>query len=210
VRAVQQGESPEVVVRALGIARQTIYNWLSRYRDGGWDALDARKRGRRRPKLDGRAMRWIYDTVTQKNPLQLRFPFALWTCGMVGEVIYRRFKIRLSRATVGRLMRQLGLSAQRPLWRAYQQDPEAIERWLKEEFPKIQGEATRLKATIFLGMRLGFDRIFIRGRPGGFGARRRLCRRRGTGELEHDLSGESIRAVTVYGDVAADRGEGVY
>jgi len=144
-----------VVVRALGIARQTIYNWLSRYRDGGWDALDARKRGRRRPKLDGRAMRWIYDTVTQKNPLQLRFPFALWTCGMVGEVIYRRFKIRLSRATVGRLMRQRGLSAQRPLWRAYQQDPEAIERWLKEEFPKIQGEARRLKATIFFGDEAG-------------------------------------------------------
>ena len=43
--------------------------------------------------------------------------------GIVGEVICRRFKIRLSRASVGRLMRRLGLSAERPLWRAYQQDP---------------------------------------------------------------------------------------
>jgi len=144
-----------VAVGALGIPRQTIYNRLSRYRDGGWDALDARKRGGRRPKLDGRAMRWIYDTVTQKNPLQLRFRFALWTWGMVGEVIYRRLKIRLSRARAGRLMRQLGLNAQRPLWRAYRQDPEAIERWLKEEFPKIQGEARRLKATIFFGDEAG-------------------------------------------------------
>lgn len=167
VQAVQQGESPEVVARALGIARQTIYNWLSLYRYGGWDALDAKKRGGRRPRLNGKALRWIYDTVTQKNPLQLRFPFALWTCGMVAEVIYRRFKIRLSRASVGRLMHQLGLSAQRPLWRAYQQDPKAIERWLKEEFPRIEAEARRLKAKIYFGDEAGIRSDFHSGTTWG-------------------------------------------
>ena len=82
---------------------------------------------------------------------------------MVGEVIYRRFKIRLSRTSVGRLMRQLGLSAQRPLWRAYQQDPEAIELWLKGEFPKIRGEARRLKATIVFGNEAGVRSDFHSG-----------------------------------------------
>lgn len=167
VQAVQQGESPEVVARALGIARQTIYNWLTLYRHGGWDALDARRRGGRRRKLNGEALRWIYDTVTQKNPLQLRFPFALWTCGMVSEVIYGRFKIRLSRASVGRLMHQLGLSAQRPLWRAYQQDPRAIEGWLKEEFPRIEAEARRLKAKIYFGDEAGIRSDFHSGTTWG-------------------------------------------
>lgn len=167
VQAVQQGESPEVVARALGIARQTIYNWLALYRDGGWDALDARKRGGRRRKLNGKAMKWIYDTVTRKNPLQLNFPFALWTCAMVAQVIYDRFKVKLSRASVGRLMNQLGLSAQRPLWRAYQQDPVAVERWLKEEFPKIQAEAKRLKAKIFFGDEAGIRSDFHSGTTWG-------------------------------------------
>jgi len=47
VTAVQEGESPEDVVRVLGISRATIYGWLSRYRQGGWGQLDAKKRGGR-------------------------------------------------------------------------------------------------------------------------------------------------------------------
>jgi transposase-like protein len=52
---VQGGQSPETVAAALGINRSTMYGWLARYRDGGWGALDARKRGRRKRKLDPKA-----------------------------------------------------------------------------------------------------------------------------------------------------------
>ena len=120
VASVQEGQSPEVVAKALGINRVTIYGWLSRYRHGGWGALDARKRGGRRPKLDAKAMRWIYQTVTEKNPLQLKFTYALWTAKMVGQIIHQRFDIQLSKASVCRLLGQLGLTPQRPVWRAYQ------------------------------------------------------------------------------------------
>lgn len=155
VQQVQAGESPEVVAAALGINRTTIYDWLSLYRHGGWDALTAKKRGGRRRKLDGRALRWIFDTVTMKNPLQLQFPFALWTCAMIGAVIADRFGVRLSRSSVGRLLTQLGLSAQRPLWRAYQQNPAEVDRWLKQEYPKIQALARRQGAEIFFGDEAG-------------------------------------------------------
>ena len=79
VARVEAGESPETVARVMGIARATMYGWLALYRAGGFDALVARKRGGRRPKLDGKALRWIYRTIAGKNPLQMRFKFALWT-----------------------------------------------------------------------------------------------------------------------------------
>lgn len=155
VAQVQAGESPEVVAGAIGINRTTIYDWISLYRHGGLGALDARKRGGRRRKLDGAAMRWIYRTVVTKNPLQLRFAFALWTCDMVAELIWQKFKVRLSRSSVGRLLGQLGLSAQRPLWRAYQQDPVAVQRWRQQDYPKIKAQARACGAQIYFGDEAG-------------------------------------------------------
>ena len=155
VSAVQNGESPEQVARVMGVHRSTMYGWLARYRAGGWDRLDARKRGGRRPKLDGAALKWIYRTVTLGNPQQFKFRFALWTSAMVGVLIRERFGIPLSRASVCRLLGQLGLSAQRPLWRAYQQDPAAVDRWLREEFPRISALAKVEKAAIWFGDEAG-------------------------------------------------------
>ncbi len=155
VASVQDGQSPEVVARALGINRVTIYGWLSRYRHGGWGALDANKRGGRPPKLDAKALKWIYQTVTEKNPLQLKFTFALWTAKMVGQIIDQRFDIKLSKASVCRLLGQLGLTPQRPVWRAYQQRPEAVQKWLQEEYPRIQRLARQKGAVIFFGDEAG-------------------------------------------------------
>jgi transposase len=155
VASVQEGQSPEIVAKALGINRVTIYGWLSRYRHGGWGALDAKKRGGRSPKLDGKALQWIFNTVTNKNPTQLKFSFALWTARMVGQLIHQRFGIKLSKASVCRLLGQLGLTPQRPVWRAYQQKPEEVQRWLQEEYPKIKRLARQKKALIFFGDEAG-------------------------------------------------------
>jgi transposase len=152
VRAVQQvqaGESPEVVIRALGYSRRCIYSWLAMYRAGGWDALKAKKIPGRPKKLSGRDLQWVYRTVTGKNPLQLGFPFALWTRRMIQSLIHKRCGVRLSLASVGRLLAQLGLTCQKPLWRAYQQDGSRVEQWLKREYPRIRARAKREKAEIF-------------------------------------------------------------
>jgi transposase len=155
VLQVQAGVGPETVAKAMGINRTTIYDWLAAYRKGGWSALEAKKRGGRKAKLNGRAMKWIFDTVTMKNPMQMKFPFALWTLEMVRLMIEKKFGVKLSKSSVNRLLDQLGLSAQRPLWRAYQQNPEAVESWLKKEFPKIKRQAAKEGAEIFFGDEAG-------------------------------------------------------
>jgi len=155
VKAVQNGESPEDVARILGISRVTIYNWLALYRKGGWAALEAKKRGGRKPRLDGKAMAWLYKAIANKTPDQYKFPFALWTSKLVARLIKERLGISLSKASVCRLLNQLGLSAQRPMWRAYQQNAQHVELWLKKEFPAIRARARREKAEIWFADEAG-------------------------------------------------------
>jgi transposase len=155
VGAVQSGESPEVVARAMGINRVTIYGWTALYRSGGWGQLNARKRGGRKPKLNAKAMQWIYRTVTMNQPTQFKFPFALWTSKMLAAIIAKHLGVKLSKASVCRLLVQMGLTAQRPLWRAYQQDPAAVNKWMEEQFPAIRAQAKREMAEIWFGDEAG-------------------------------------------------------
>jgi transposase len=151
VRSVHDGESPEVVARIIGINRSTIYGWLAQYRRGGWSALKAKPLFGRPPKLDGKKLKWIYNTVTQKNPMQLKFAFALWTREMVAKLIKVRYNISLSVVSVGRLLAQLGITCQRPLHRALERDEALVRQWLKQDYPKIRALAQREKADIYFG-----------------------------------------------------------
>jgi transposase len=149
VRRIEEGENPEVVVKALGMNRRTIYRWIALYREGGTEALKARPLMGRPLKLSGAKLRWIYRTIVTKNPLQLRFPFALWTREMVQELIERKYGIKLSVVSVGRLLKKLGLTCQKPLMRAFQQDPVVVEQWREEEYPRIKQLAREEKAEIY-------------------------------------------------------------
>lgn len=151
VEQVQAGESPEVIIKALGFSRACIYNWLAAYRAGGWDALKARQLMGRPPRIKGEQMKWLYDTIVGRSPAQHRFEFALWTRQIIQAMLREVWKLKLSLSSISRLLAQLGLSCQRPLFRASEQDPARVARWRTDEFPAIQAAAKREKAQIFFG-----------------------------------------------------------
>lgn len=155
VERVQAGESPEVVIQALGFTRSCIYAWLAKYRAGGWGALKARALKGRPRKIKGAQMRWLYRTITGQSPLQFRFEFALWTREMIRILLAEQFQLKLSLASVGRLLKQLGLTCQRPLFRAMEQDPERVRQWRAEEYPGIRAAARAAGAEIYFGDEAG-------------------------------------------------------
>ena len=74
---------------------------------------------------------------------------------MVGEVLYQQFDIRLSKSALSRLLKILGFSPQRPLYRAWQQDEVLVQKWQTEAFPAIRAEAKAVGATIYFGDEAG-------------------------------------------------------
>jgi transposase len=149
VGQIQQGAHPDEVAAGLGMTRAAVYGWLAKYREGGLEALKARPVPGRPPKLSGSQLQRLYGLVVGNDPRQLRFAFALWSRAMVRELIGREFGVALSEVSVGRLPRKLGLSPQRPLYRAYQQNPQAVARWKAEEYPTIREQAAKVGATIY-------------------------------------------------------------
>lgn len=151
VERIQSGESPELIAKTLGIHRTTVYGWLAQYRIGGWNALKSKPTPGAKPKIDGKKLEWVFDTVTSKNPQQMKFEFALWTREMVQKLIKDKFQIKLSLKAVGRLLCQLGLTCQKPLYKAIQKDESLVRKWLKNIFPMIKSRARKEKADIYFG-----------------------------------------------------------
>lgn len=151
VKRVEAGESPETVIKALGFTRACIYNWLSKYREGGLEALKAKPLNGRPARLSGKQLQKLYTIITHKNPTQLNFEFALWTRSMIRDVIKDKFNVKLSDVSVGRLLRKIGLSPQRPLRKAYQRNEEKVNAWQKQCYPEIKRLAKKEKATIYFG-----------------------------------------------------------
>jgi transposase len=149
VLRVQEGEEPSVVIASYGLCRTSIYRWLRAAEEGGEEALASKKaKGPARrltPKQEAQVRAWICG----KDPRQHGFDFGLWTRQIVQDLIARRFKRRVSLSFVGRLLRRIGITPQKPLRRAYARDPEAIQAWLDFEYPKLRRRAGRRGASIF-------------------------------------------------------------
>ena len=135
VDAVRRGESPSEVARILDIPLRTMFEWLARYRRGGYDALRDGTRSGRPRKVTGKVMRWLYEAITSGDPQQYEFPFCLWTIAIIRTLLKREFGIQLSKSGISRLLRHLGLSPQRPIYRSYKQDPEELDKYLSPNVP---------------------------------------------------------------------------
>ena len=118
-------------------------------RRAGSGALASTKATGRPPKLTDRQKRQIFRWINGKDPRQYGFDFGLWTRRIVSELVRRKFGVHLGVTAVGRVLQELGITPQKPLRRAYERDPEAIERWKTDVFPALRARARKRGAKIF-------------------------------------------------------------
>jgi len=150
VKAVREGQTVTSVAAAFGLNERTVFRWLSKYAGGGQSALLAKPVPGRPPKVTPEEMSWIARAVGDESPQQFKFPYGLWTLSLIGKLIERQFGKSLSLASVSRIMKILGFSAQKPQYQAWQQDPVLVRQWESETYPEIPAEARRAGASIYI------------------------------------------------------------
>ena len=148
-RRVHEGERPSDVIASYGLCRTSIYRWLRAERKRGEKALQSTKGTGRPPKLTDKQKKQVRRWICGKDPRQYGFDFGLWTRQIVGALIKERMGIDLGLTAVGRLLAELEITPQKPLRRAYERDPEAIEKWKTETFPLIRVRAIERGADVF-------------------------------------------------------------
>jgi transposase len=156
----RQGLTQARAAEIVGVQRQTVNLWLKRYRaQGEAGVLDGRRvsprrgRGRLTAAEAGQARRWIAD----RTPDQLKLPFALWTSRAVRDLIELRFAKRLGLSTVQLYLKRWGMTPQRPLARAKERSPAAIQAWLERTYPAIAKRAKAQGAVIYWGDETGIS-----------------------------------------------------
>jgi len=148
----------EAISEAIGVCHSTVRNWSRLYTKGGSKALQLKSKGRRvgenrtlTPEQESRVQKLIRD----KCPEQLKMPFALWTRIAVQQLIKWLYSIDMPRRTVGEYLKRWGYTPQKPLRRAYEQNPKAVQKWLDEEYPAIEERSRKENAEIHWGDETG-------------------------------------------------------
>ena len=158
VHARQAGYAVVDIAAILGVREETVSRWCSQYNRGGQEALPGDRTGR--PPGSGRLLTSeqepsIREAIETKNPQELGIASALWTRQAVQELIEQQAGIRLPIRTVGEYLRRWGYTPQKPVRKAYRQDPEAVAEWLEKTYPEIERRAAQEGGEIHWGDETG-------------------------------------------------------
>lgn len=149
IEATKAGIKAIDLALAYGVNRRLYFRWLSDYYKGGEQALNTKSILGRPPKLAEPQMQSLAQAVTDQTPLQHGFEVVLWTLSILRELIRRQFGHTMSLSSVSRVLLLLGITVHKPLYLAWQQDPERVRKWEIEEFPAIKQQARAQGAMVF-------------------------------------------------------------
>jgi transposase len=168
IRLIKQGRTQAEVAQILGVRAATVSVWWKIYRTGGKQALKLTNPGPAKGSncyLNKDQEKEIQKLIVDKTPDQLKLPFALWDRKAICQLIYDRYGIKLAIRTMGDYLKRWNYTPQRPLKRAYEQQPKLVKEWLDNTYPEIERRAKQERAEIHWGDETGMrsDAHFGRG-----------------------------------------------
>jgi transposase len=148
VRMRKSGARVGDIAKLFDVSRETVSRWLTQYKAGGARSLKGKKSSGRPRKIDCSEFSPKLNKIIKHPATKFGFENPLWTCQRIKKVIHSELKLKLSRSTVWRALRETNLSCQKPERRAFEQDPVARKHWIEKEWPKLKNKAKKQRAVI--------------------------------------------------------------
>ncbi len=180
----RRGLTYKAIAAQVGLSQTGVFDICKRFAAQGAKGLVSQPRGRKPDQqrlLAADQEAEVRRLICRHTPDELNLPFALWSRTAVQELIRQRCGVVLAVRTVGKYLARWGFTAQKPIRRAYEQNPAAVRRWLRRDYPAIVAAARRARGTIFWGDETGLRSDDVRGRsyaPRGRTPVVRVCHRR--------------------------------
>jgi transposase len=133
----QQGWPQKQIAEALGVSPGAVSQWIARGKAGGVEALRKQPRSGATPKLTHQQRERLPELLRQ-GAEAFGFVGDVWTQQRIASVIKRVFGVSYHVDHIGRLLRAIGWSVQKPIERASERNDAAIERWRSEKWPAIK------------------------------------------------------------------------
>lgn len=137
MRLLDEGRTLGEVARIVGCHASSVMRWRDARAREGDEGLKPSKASGRPPKLSEAHSERLLEVLLEGAVAQ-GYRTELWTTQRIAEVIENHFGVHYHPDHVGRLMRRLGWSCQKPERRALERDEEAIERWKRETWPEVK------------------------------------------------------------------------
>jgi transposase len=167
IKLLASGKKQHEVMAILDVSRQAVNHWSKTYKTQRLAGLRPVQRGRRigeKRTLTPAQEKEIQKIIRDKYPEQLKLNFALWNRQAVMDVIRLRYGIKLPIRTAGEYLKRLGFTPQKPIRKAYEQQPRKVQQWLDETYPEIEMRAKTEKAQIQWADETGLSSTDARGR----------------------------------------------
>jgi transposase len=133
----ENGMSQVGIAAKLKVNDRTVRQWVATYRRHGRKGLAAKPVPGRPTKLQA-AQRKALVRLLDKGAIASGFPTDLWTCPRVARVVEKSFGVGYHVDHVGRLLRSLGFTPQKPERVARERDEAAIRRWVRQDWPRLK------------------------------------------------------------------------
>jgi len=149
VKAVLMGQQKAAVAKAYQVDYTTLFRWCQRYKSTKNFLALHRQPGSGRPYLLDIKTRENFVKIITQPASDFGYETDFWTCRRLIQITEKQLNVKISKSTMWRILRDMGLTYQKPERRYFEANDQIRKKWIRYEVPKIKRVVKKRRAILY-------------------------------------------------------------